>query len=59
MSLPQTIRALRTESNNQVKVVEVPFASRPDIKELGEDEIIVGLRPPFSGSFLAVLARLS
>lgn len=41
-SLPETINALQIQSDKTLKVIEIPFASQDLVKNLPEDQIIVG-----------------
>lgn len=44
LSLPATIKALKTVPGNTVGVVDVPFASRKEIQHLGPDDVLVKVR---------------
>ena len=41
-SFPETIKALQIQADKSVKVVEIPFATQDLVKNLPEDQIIVG-----------------
>jgi hypothetical protein len=44
-SLPATIRALKTQPGGKLAVIDVPFASREDLQELGSDFVLVRTTP--------------
>ena len=42
-SFPETIKALQIQPDKTLKVVEIPFSSQDLVKNIPEDQIIVGV----------------